>query len=122
MASIRSFTKANEIYTNLAFFSLSWLSKFYHNTNYKFFGVWLERVQAFSQHHFFCLLKTAGTVNGVWDQYPQQNKKRARQGWIRIIFTIYRLLNYLIIPKQKVCNFNSETQIVVLSSGRHLED
>ena len=122
MKPIHSFTTANGIYTNLAFFSLSWLSKFYHNKNYKFFGVSLERIQAFSQFHFFCLLKTADNVSSVWDQYPLQNKKEIRQEWFRIILTIYRLLYYLIIPKQKISNFNSATQIVVLSSGRHLDD
>lgn len=117
----KSFVEAETIYNNSVSLSQKWISKYYPERDYNFFGVPLERIQAFSQHYFFSYLAVEESVNDIIDQYPSGKTEKIRLG--RLLVSIAsQLFNYLVSPGQKSENFNFKADIVVLSSGRHLND
>lgn len=117
----KSFAEAETIYNSSVSLSQKWISKYYPKRDCNFFGVPLERVQAFSQHYFFSYLTVEGSVNDILDQYSSGKTEKIRLG--RLLRSIAsQLFNYLVSRGQIGENLNFKTDIVILSSRRHLND
>ncbi len=120
-----TYKKASRVYNSTVSFSKHWISTYYPNRNLKFYGVSVEDVQAFSQHYFFsCLLENL-PIDNTWAQYPRTTNRVAKEAIKepanKIRYTIIQFLGRLIFPRTDVHRLVS-TDIVILSSGRHLID
>src|SRR3989344_301579 len=88
-----SYSKAKKLYDLSVDLASNWISKYYPNNNYKFFGVSIEKVQAFPQHHFFSSLCEKVPIENMWDQYPTTTELSRRKNFDLIPKVIFRSLD-----------------------------
>lgn len=121
---IKSYSQALRLYNLSVDLANNWISRYYPSNNYKFFGVSIEKVQAFSQHHFFSCLCEKTPIENTWGQYPTSTELSQNRNFdliLKIIFRIFDLVKFLLSPKRSLDNLTA-CQILVLASGRHLDD
>lgn len=115
----KSFREAQKLYDLSVKVSQSWISKYYPRDNHQILGIPLEKVQAFSQHHFFSCLLEGKPIDDIWSQYPRTTDRPSKAHFFQ---RTLQLVRNLTAPKVNIGHLDPDTQIVFLSSGRHLED
>ncbi len=115
----QSFRKAQKLYNLSVDLANSWISKYYPSCNFRFNDVSIEDVQAFSQHHFFSCLLEGKPIDDIWSQYPRTTAKPLGNHLLKRTLQVVRNLAE---SKANIGHLDPKTQIVFLSSGRHLED
>ena len=114
-----SFREAQKLYNLSVNLANSWISKYYRGNSRQILGVPFEKIQAFSQHHFFSCLVEGKPINDLWSQYPRTTDKPSKAHFLQRTLQVVRNLT---APKVNIGHLDPNTQIVFLSSGRHLED
>lgn len=121
---IKSYSQALRLYNLSVDLANNWISRYYPSNNYKFFSVSIEKVQAFSQHHFFSCLLEKAPIENTWSQYPTTTEFSQSRNFdliLRIVFRIFDLVKFLLSPKRSL-NDLIACQVLILASGRHLDD
>lgn len=113
-----SYKKAARLHNLSINLSKNWILEYY-GKNFRLFGIPLAEAQSFSQHHFFSCLLEDKPINDLWSQYPRTTDKPSKAHSFQRTLQIVRNLT---APKVNIGHLNPDTQIVFLSSGRHLED
>lgn len=121
---VNSYSRAKKFFDLSVDLANNWISRYYPKNNYKFFGVPIEKVQAFSQHHFFCSLEEGTLIEDIWSHYPLSSEKSISRNFspfLKIFFRSLKFVKMLFGPKRLPEKLVS-CQVLVLASGRHLED
>ncbi|MCR4324838.1 MAG: hypothetical protein NUV69_04095 [Candidatus Curtissbacteria bacterium] len=117
-----SFNKSKNLYDYSVDLSKNWISKYYPNNNYKFYGISLEKIQAFSQHHFFSSLLQKQPIDDVWGQYPQTFAYSLSPGRkaLKYASKLTHLLKLIVAPRAKIKWPHVASEVLIVASGRHL--
>ena len=123
----KSYQETKKNYSLSANLSNSWISRYYPKLNFKFKGVAIETVQAFSQHYFlsclFDLENQSGLVMDVWANYPlivNRGTNRFKK-ILEILFRTYDLVKDTMHARKQV-QVSKIFPLIILGSGRHIEE
>ena len=115
-----SFKQAKKNYDFLVDLSNNWLIRYY-GKNFNVLGVNLEKVQAFSQFYFFTNLFENRNMKDVWTTYPEKGTDN-RPLYFKVLTRILDLLKGILRPVKKADILNGNHDLIIVSSGRHLEN
>lgn len=120
---MNTYKESARLYEKSIFLSKHWISKFYPRNNFKFAGVALEKVQFFSQHHFFLSVLLNKGPDDFWSQYPAgtEGHKNQTLEFTKDIVRILKIIKDIFFIKPRKMKFG-KYDVIILSSGRHLKD
>lgn len=121
---VKTYSKTKKLYDESVYLSKNWMSKYYSFDKHHFNGIPIEKIQAFSQHHFFSSLLGETPIDDIWSQYPQCTCKRLPiiNGTLLKKYRMINIFRKNIFEKTISLPVTKNTDIVIVSSGRHLSD
>src|SRR3990167_6495946 len=98
-----SFREAQKLYNLSVNLANTWISKYYRSNSRQILGVPFEKIQAFSQHHFFSSLLQENGVDDVWNQYPNPSLKSKSSNLLkRLSFELVNIIKEVFSPAKKI--------------------